>query len=254
MNIQNRPINVRIAHIRFLKEKRITVEPVTRPLSGIDVRIYATCFENVISGDLEWKYLALMPLRIRESILRYRRWQDRQATLFGKLLLLGALREQLHDYGIQRFNSLTVSRYGRPFIPGGPEFNISHSGSMVVLAVTHRGAVGIDIEKIRPVNLSDFSGQVPEIATLREIADPDHANLLFFDCWTRREAVLKGCGKGLMESLEHVVFRGDSASCCGTSWFIEKLLLNDGYSCHIATDQPWEHVEIERVNLMNGVL
>lgn len=195
-----------------------------------------------------------MPPRIRESILRYRRWQDRQATLFGKLLLLGALRKQFRDYGMQRFNSLALSRYGRPFVPGGPGFNISHSGNMVVLAVTHRGTVGIDIEKIRSVNLDDFSGQVPEVDSLRGIADPDHANRLFFDCWTRREAVLKGCGKGLMASLAHVVFRGDGAFCCGTSWFIKKLFLDDGYSCHVATDQPLEHVQIERVNLMNGVL
>ena len=98
----------------------------------------------------------MMPSGIRASILRYKRWQDRQATLFGKLLLLRVLRMKFHDAGMQKFQSLEITRYGKPFIPGGPEFSISHSGDAVVLAVTDAGAVGVDIEKIRTVNIEDY--------------------------------------------------------------------------------------------------
>jgi 4'-phosphopantetheinyl transferase len=226
---------------------------VTKFLSGISLQIYFARSGSAVSGGLEQEYLAMMPPGICASILRYKRWQDRQATLFGKLLLLRALRITFHDTGMHKFQSLEVPQYGKPFIPGGPDFNISHSGEMVVLAVTQSGAVGIDIEKIRAVNIEDFSRYVPEVANLNEKYDVDHVNNLFFDCWTQKEAVLKGYGKGLLAPLEQVAIKEGTARFYETTWFIKKLLIDEGYCCHAATDKLLEHVAFERVNLMNGV-
>ena len=222
-------------------------------LSGISVQIYFAHSGSIVPGGLEQEYLAMMPPGIHASILRYKRWQDRQATLFGKLLLLRALLITFHDAGMQKFQSLELTRDGKPFIPGGPEFNISHSEGMVVLAVTKSGQVGIDIEKIRFVPLEDFSRYVPEVANLHEKYDADHANELFFDCWTQKEAVLKGYGKGLLAPLEQVAIQENTALFYETTWFIKKLPIDEGYCCHVATDKLLEHVAAERVNLMNGV-
>ena len=196
----------------------------------------------------------MMPSGIRASILRYKRWQDRQATLFGKLLLLRVLRMKFRDAGMQKFQSLEITRYGKPFIPGGPEFSISHSGDMVVVAVFQSGVVGIDVEKIRAVNLDDFSRYLPEVANLHEKYDADQVNNLFFDCWTQKEAVLKGYGKGLLTPLEQVAVQGGTALFYGTTWFIKKLAIDEGYCCHVATDKLLAHVAVERVNLMSGLL
>jgi 4'-phosphopantetheinyl transferase len=226
---------------------------VTKLLSGISLQVYFSRSGSAVPGGLEHQYLALMPPGIRASILRYKRWQDRQATLFGKLLLLRALRIRFPDTGIQKFQSLEVTRQGKPFVPGVPEFNISHSGEMVVLAVAESGAVGIDIEEIRTVDLEDFSRYVPEVANLPEGYDADHVNALFFDCWTQKEAVLKGCGKGLLAPLEQVAVQDGMSLFCETSWFIRKLPIDDRYCCHVATDEAIDHVVVERVDLMNGV-
>lgn len=158
------------------------------------------------------------------------------------------------DAGMQKWRSLGVTRYGKPCIPGGPEFSISHSGGMVVLAVTRSGAVGIDIEKIRAVDIGAFSRYLPEVANLREKYDADHASGFFFDCWTQKEAVLKGYGKGLLAPLEQVVIKEGAALLYGTTWFIKKLLIDEGYCCHIASDRLLEHVAVEPVDLMSGVL
>jgi 4'-phosphopantetheinyl transferase len=227
---------------------------VTKLLSGISLQIYVARSGSAASDRLGHGYLAMMPLGIRESIQHYKRWQDRQATLFGKVLLLRALRTAFHDAGMQKFQSLEVTRDGKPFIPGGPEFNISHSEEMVVLAVTKGGAVGIDIEKIRAVKIDDFSRYVPEVANLREKYDADQVNRLFFDCWTQKEAVLKGNGKGLLAPLEQVVIKQGTALFYDTVWFTKKLRIDEGYCCHVATDKPLKDVAVERVNLMNGVL
>jgi len=149
--------------------------------------------------------------------------------------------------------SLEATRHGKPFLPGGPEFNISHSEGMVVLAVSQRGAVGIDIEKIRAVNIEDFSRYVPEVANLPEDYDVDQVNTLFFDCWTQKEAVLKGYGTGLLAPLEQVALQGGTALFNETAWFINKLRIDRGYCCHVATDRQPGHIAVEHVDLLNGV-
>jgi 4'-phosphopantetheinyl transferase len=219
----------------------------------MNLQIYVAFSGSAVSQGLEHQYLAMMPLGTLASIRRYQRWEDRQATLFGRLLLLRALRTTCHDTGMQKFQSLDATEHGKPFIPGGPEFNISHSEDMVVLAVTRSGAVGIDIEKIRPVPIEDFSRYVPEAADLREKYDADHVKSLFFDCWTQKEAVLKGYGTGLLAPLEEVAVKDGTALFSGTTWFIKKPFIDEGYCCHVATDRPPGHIAVERVDLMNGV-
>lgn len=223
-------------------------------LSEINLKIYVTRFDSAVSSSLEHEYLVMMPPMIRASIHRFQRWQDRQSTLFGKLLLLGALQTTFHDLGIHKFQSLKLTRDGKPFIPGGPAFNMSHSGEIVVLSVAQSGHVGIDIEKIKDVNIEDFSRYVPEVANLRAKYDVEYINNHFFDCWTQKEAVLKGYGKGLLAPLEQVTITEGMGLFQETTWFIKKLPIDKGYCCHVATDKRVEHVNVEHVNLMNGVL
>lgn len=219
----------------------------------IDVQIYFSRSEKRISGMTERAYLAMIPSRLRPPISRYKRWQDRQGTLFGKILLLKALWLQFNTAGMEKFQLLEVDRYGKPFIPGGPEFSISHSGDIVVLAVIQNGAVGIDIEEIRPINIEDFSQPLPEIANLSEKYDKNHINPHFFDCWTQKEAVLKGYGKGLLEPMEKVVLKENGTALLHeTAWVIKKLFLYEGYCCHVATDRPLGRIAIEQVDLTAG--
>lgn len=227
---------------------------MTKLLSGISAQIYWARSGSAVSGSLEHEYLAMMPSGVRASILCYKRWQDRQATLFGKLLLLRALRIKFFNAAIQKFGSLGQTRDGKPFIPGGPQFNISHSEDMVVLAITESTAIGIDIEKIRTINVDDFSQYVPEVAGLQEKYDADQVNKLFFDCWTKKEAVLKAYGTGLLAPLEQVAIKEDTALFHETKWFIKRVVIDKEYCCHIASCQLPAHVTVEHVDLMSGVL
>ena len=223
----------------------------TKPHPGISLQIFFARSGKILSEKVEEEYLAMMPARIRSAILSYKRWQDRQATLFGKMLLLRALCLKYAETGMQKFQSQEVSRHGKPFIAGGPDFNISHSGDIVVLALSENGPVGIDIEEIRPVNVEDYLRQVPEIAHVRQMVDVYHASNYFFDCWTRKEAVLKACGEGLLAPLEDVVLKEDTAHFLETCWFTQKLLIEEGYCCHVATDQPVKQLAVEYVDLLN---
>lgn len=214
------------------------------------INVYAAWNEIVLPDDIRNAYLAMMPLRVRRTVDRYRRWQDRQATLLGKVLLLKALLDTFGASGLAMFQALEVAGNGKPFIPGEVEFNISHSDGMVVVAMARSGRVGIDIEKIRDVDVAEFSGHLPELANLPGNYDDDHVNLLFFDCWTRKEAVLKASGRGLSTPLEQVKLAGDTAILHGAVWHVKNLFIEKGYCCHVASDRPLEHITVEYVDVM----
>lgn len=83
---------------------------------------------------------------------------------------------------------------GAPIPENGIYWSLSHK-SRFVAAVTAPYPVGIDIEKIRPVN----EALKHRIASRKEwrLDSGTESNFLFFRFWTAKEAVLKAVGVGL---------------------------------------------------------
>lgn len=213
------------------------------------MQIFVARSPKPLVAELEAEYLAWMPPPVRASIRRYKRWQDRQATLFGKLLLLHFLRSEYPDRWHPQFQTLDRSPSGKPFLPGGPEFNISHSGEIVVLAVTSSARIGIDIERLRSVKIEEFYRYLPELSWLGERCDPE-AIELFFDCWTQKEAVLKALGQGLSLAPAEVVLARGRARVAGNDWYLRKQFIAQQYCCHVASDRPLAEVTPQFLDLM----
>lgn len=91
-----------------------------------------------------------------------------------------------------------IGAHGKPSLAGGPQFNLSHSGTFAALAVSDGPALGIDIELPRPVSRS-LPGRFfsPIEAELLDGLDGETWDAAFFRCWTRKEAVAKALGTGL---------------------------------------------------------
>lgn len=105
---------------------------------------------------------------------------------------------------------------GKPYPVGlNVHFSISHSGNLVVCAVSDR-PVGIDVEQIRPVRCK-LTGKIctpAELAYIREA--PGWGEMLtgeamrrFFRIWTGKEAYFKWQGTGItdlkaFDTLEHI--------------------------------------------------
>jgi 4'-phosphopantetheinyl transferase len=191
------------------------------------------------------RYLAQMPSPIRERIERYRRWADRQAGLLGKLLLVEGLRRCGRPAELER---LAWDAAGRPFLPGGTDLNISHSGAYVVCALAHGGRVGIDIEQVRPIPLSDFRTQMTP-AQWAKIAAPDGGLYPFFRLWTQKEAVVKADGRGLAVPLTRIVPNGGRAWLDGTVWAVREVGIAEGYVCHLAASGADPRVRVEEIRL-----
>lgn len=134
----------------------------------------------------------------RERAGRFRRAIDARRFVLGR----AALRRVLAQYvgGDAASLALGVDAYGKPTLARGPAFNLSHSGTRALLAVCGSATVGVDIERVRPmetaVELASRFFAPGEAATIAA-APSMRRDAVFFRCWTRKEAVLKALGEGL---------------------------------------------------------
>jgi len=97
--------------------------------------------------------------------------------------------------------------------PAEYQFNVAHSGHFVLIAVS-KLPVGVDIEQIK---LEREYGMIAqryfsewETAVFQNLPTIDQPQA-FYNCWTRKEAYLKGIGTGLTTKLDSfdVEFRPD---------------------------------------------
>jgi 4'-phosphopantetheinyl transferase len=74
---------------------------------------------------------------------------------------------------------------------------LTHSDGLAVLAVASDRAVGVDIERMRTVaeDMTDWIMTDEEKRCFRSLP-PELRRDVFFQCWTRKEAVLKAIGRG----------------------------------------------------------
>lgn len=168
-------------------------------LENIDVwRINITTLVPHLS-DLQ----KLLDLQETEKTQRYRQEKDRQSRIIGRAvlkILLGRylkaepkeIRFQLdHNKKLLLQNILSENLY----------FNVSHSGDWILIAVS-TNPIGVDAEQINTSftyqNLLGFSFSLEEKNYIQAAAKPHQS---FYKLWTRKEALLKATGKGLIDDL-----------------------------------------------------
>jgi Phosphopantetheinyl transferase len=96
--------------------------------------------------------------------------------------------------------------HGKPaFVSGtGLWFNISHSGDEIALLLSDEGEVGCDIEVIRPrKNLQQIVDSVFSHAEQQAFANATDPLTLFWQIWTRKEAMLKQAGGSVWQIAEY---------------------------------------------------
>src|SRR5262249_36195276 len=84
--------------------------------------------------------------------------------------------------------------HGKPWVEGGPRFNLSHTGGLALIAVSSTREVGIDVERA-----DRRAHAVRRSLTAREhalLGDDPHAKALL-QVWCRKEALAKAIGGGL---------------------------------------------------------
>lgn len=97
-----------------------------------------------------------------------------------------------------------------PEIQGAEDlvFNLSHTSTCVVLAVTRSRAVGVDVEeggRRAPLDVADHHFAPPETRALQALP-PEHRPHRFFEVWTLKESYIKARTMGLSIPLDHFHF------------------------------------------------
>ena len=150
-------------------------------------------------SDIQGLYARLSPSR-KTRIDRLRRPEDKRRSLAAELLVYDLLKK----HGNISTAQLHCHDNGQPYLSGCKlSVSISHSEDVVACAISET-PVGIDIERIRPIDLR-MCRLVCLPEELEYVSPPPAEGVChdeeilrrFFEIWTAKEAYFKKCGTGI---------------------------------------------------------
>jgi 4'-phosphopantetheinyl transferase len=214
--------------------------PARVGLSADEVHVWCAALRRTAT-DVEG-LARLLSAEERERAGRFR--SDSARTEF--VVARGMLRAILARYLARAADRIALghTNQGKPKLAcRSLHFNVSHSHGLALFAVTGRGEVGVDVERLRPydnhLSLADRYFAPREAALLRGLA-PECRLEAFFHAWTRKEAVVKASGAGLSYGLERIevtflpgeparVLRLDDEDHLAAGWSLRALAPAPGY-------------------------
>ncbi|MBQ8939758.1 MAG: 4'-phosphopantetheinyl transferase superfamily protein [Paludibacteraceae bacterium] len=146
------------------------------------------------------RMLPLVSDQRREQALRYKHTMGQFCCLKSWGMLRDILKtptkpRQNPDQTPIEWQKMEYNEQGKPFLPDGPFFSISHCKAGIAVAVDEQ-PIGIDIESIRHADkdLIERTMNEEEQRMIRSAAQPDR---MFTRLWTQKEAVVKAEGTGI---------------------------------------------------------
>ena len=146
------------------------------------------------------RMLPLVDEQRRNEALRYKFLFGQFACLKSWLMLKDLLKPlDITDLEMER------NKHGKPFLVHHPKvhFNLSHCKNGIAVVVDS-SPVGIDIESFRKDNIALVNKTMnpAEAGWIRASSDPVE---VFTQFWTKKEAVVKLRGTGIIDDLHHVL-------------------------------------------------
>jgi 4'-phosphopantetheinyl transferase len=136
------------------------------------------------------------------------------------------------------------------------QFNVSHSGGLFVCAVSSDLTIGVDVEQIRPIEdmtaIASHYFSPAEQSHLASLAKADRTHA-FYECWTRKEAVIKATGEGvsrLLDSFEVAFGPGAAPRLIridddpSPSWKMDSFEPCPGYVGAVASPCAWSSIRV----------
>lgn len=174
-------------------EAELWVVPIPAPLSEAEV---TACL--AILSDAE-----------RAGAVRFHHRRRRDQALVARALVRRALSHRLG--GAPERWAFETAPNGRPRLAeaGGPDFNLAHADDCVVLAVSPRGRIGVDVEPVaRAAEIRTISARFLARAEIDALAalDPGTRDRRLVELWTLKEAWAKLSGSGLSTDFRTLAF------------------------------------------------
>jgi len=170
-------------------------------ISNDEVIIYTLHLPEYIG--LKKDLILILNTEERKRVERYYKDEDQTSFIICRAILKLIL--AAHTASDAKNINLDYDFNKKPFLASHPwlHFNVSHSEDFALIAVS-RSKVGIDVENIS--NYFDYLSLLPEIFTENEIMFVQNAKnkiYAFYSLWTRKEAFVKGIGKGIDDDFKH---------------------------------------------------
>ncbi len=217
------------------------------------VRVWVTSLDQLADRAGDFRSVLAGDERARADRFYFERDRRRFVVCRGVLRML--LSDELDvDPGRIEFS---YGPYGKPSIasPRGRDvkFNVSHSDGLALFAVTAAAEVGIDLERVRP--LDDLQQVAESVFSARERAElaslpASDRTEGFFIRWTRKEAFVKARGDGLQHRLDSfdvtlapgapaslVRVAGDPGAC--GRWSLSSFEPRPGFTAAICVERPF---------------
>lgn len=206
------------------------------------VKIFFTRFNSGEETVILNQWLSFLPIALQNINHQFINKEDKVRNLLGKLLLIEALKKSNHQS--ISLENIKFNNYLKPYLCNNLDFSISHSENYVFCAFGENLKLGIDIEKIQPINFDDFENIMNENEWF-EIKTTSDSVLKFFDLWTLKEALIKAEGKGFFADLNKIIITRTNIEFENNTWFYQKLDFDENYSGHIVINHF--HTEIEMI-------
>jgi 4'-phosphopantetheinyl transferase len=177
----------------------MTSSDATWPLERDEVHLWWT---RGADGDLAREGRAWLSDEERARCERFRREEDARIFAGARVFLRGTLAGYVGSDPAELV--LEETRLGKPRLrlpASDVRFNLSHSGEWILLAVACGREVGADVERVAGTeDLSLLAERVLSREERRAFAALERWERQgpFFRAWTRKEAVLKALGEGLV--------------------------------------------------------
>ncbi len=168
--------------------------------------IWTVCLDRDESAVRELRSFLSQEERDHSSKYRFATHRNRFIIRRGTLrMILGeylGMQPEVVRYRTGQFGKLYLADSSRTL-----EFNVTHSHTMALIAVTQGGSIGIDLECVRP--LPDLEAMIDTCLSRSERRHLDSFPSTlrlesFYRYWTCKEAYLKALGVGLDRSLASV--------------------------------------------------
>lgn len=190
---------------------------------------------------------AMLDRHERDRAARFVHDSDRERYVLGH----GYLREVLGLATGQAPASITFQRgeFGKPVMTGTDlHFNFSDTKDAVLVGIAHE-ELGVDVEtmarRVDHVSVAEHYFTSEEIALITSSPDGKRR---FLDLWTRKEAVLKASGVGIMDDLKVLrvdaprcevrIAHGDFVRMAAAQYHVRSFAIGDGHWGSVATAQP----------------
>lgn len=200
---------------------------------------------NINQSAMYQKWLTALPDSLRELNNKYQKEEDRLRHLSGKILLVEALKRL--GYPNYSLDDLYYNEFGKPYISNLFDFNISHSGNLILCAIEQHSKLGIDIEIIKHLELDQYKDTMSyyEWQIINQDTNPLNK---FYEFWTMKEAAIKADGRGFSIPLNKIqIISNQTVLIDDTLWYLKRVELDPLYIGFIAISSANKKFEISSI-------